>query len=76
MTLLRIPFIFLAVLARNRLGLTAEKLPLRQQLIILQRSARLSRLGPRDRIFQVWLSRLWRDWQSALPLVKPDTAVR
>jgi hypothetical protein len=28
-----------------------------------------------DRLFWVWLSRLWRDWRSVLVIVKPETVV-
>jgi len=29
-----------------------------------------------DRIFWVWLSRLWADWRSSLMIVKPETVIR
>src|SRR5260370_41781927 len=47
--------------------LRLENLALRQQLAVLRRSApkRLS-LTPADRIFWVWLRRVWSDWKSAL----------
>ena len=32
-------------------------------------------LHERDRIFWVWLSRLWRDWRSCLVLVQPETVI-
>jgi hypothetical protein len=45
--------------------LRLENLALRQQLTVLRRSApkRLS-LTPADRIFWVWLLRVWSDWRS------------
>jgi hypothetical protein len=58
MPLLRILFTFFTALVRDRLGLAAENLALRQQLAVLKRSARRPRLRQRDRIFWVWLSRL------------------
>ena len=67
---------FVVALFRNRLDLATENLALRQQLAILQRSARRPRLRVRDRIFWVWLSKLWSHWRSALLVVKPDTVVR
>lgn len=42
-----------------RAALAAENLALRQQLAILQVSAKRPRLRKRDRVFWVWLSRLW-----------------
>src|SRR5229473_3821907 len=56
--------------------LRLENLALRQQLAVLRRSApkRLS-LTPADRIFWVWLRRVWSDWKSALMIVKAETVV-
>ncbi len=59
-----------------RLRLVAENLALRQQLVVLQRTGKRPRLRKSDRIFWVWLSRLWRGWQSALLIVQPETVIR
>ena len=64
------------LLLRNRGPLIAENLALRHQLAVLQRSARRPRLRARDRIFWVWLSKLWHGWRTALVIVQPDTVVR
>ena len=61
---------------RNRTELAAENLALRQQLAILQQKSKTPRLPKRDRIFWVWLSRIWEGWRSALLIVQPDTVVR
>ena len=58
-----------------RAALAAENLALRQQLAVLHRSARRPRLRQHDRLFWVWLSRLWSDWHSCLLIVKPDTVI-
>ena len=56
--------------------LRLENLALRQQLAVLRRSApRRLRLTPADRIFWVWLRRVWSDWKSALMIVKAETVV-
>lgn len=61
---------------RGRATLQAEILALRHQLVVLQRSnPHRLRLNPCDRIFWVWLSRLWADWRSALLIVKPETVI-
>lgn len=53
-----------------------ENLALRQQLGVLRRSApQRLKLTPADRIFWVWLRRVWGDWRSALVIVKPETVV-
>jgi hypothetical protein len=68
--------LFSAFFLRSRASLAAENLALRHQLGVLQRSARRPRLRQRDRIFWVWLSRLWSDWRSSLIMVQPQTIVR
>jgi hypothetical protein len=68
--------IIIRVFLANRSALIAENLALRQQLAVLRRSAKRPRLRQRDRIFWVWISRLWRSWRSALVVVQPDTVVR
>ena len=56
--------------------LRLENLALRQQLTVLRRSApKRLRLTPADRIFWVWLRRVWSDWKSALMIVKPATVI-
>ena len=62
---------------RTRAAIQAEILALRHQLLVLQRSARAHkvRLTASDRFLWVWLSRLWREWRSALLIVKPETVI-
>ena len=66
----------LSSIFRSRAALELENLALRHQIGILQRSARKRpKLTPADRMFWVGLSRIWRDWRSALAIVKPETVV-
>ena len=67
---------FLRALLRDRAELAAENLGLRQQLAVLERTMKRPRLRNRDRLFWVWLSRIWTDWRSVLVIVQPDTVVR
>lgn len=62
---------------RSHAALQAENLSLRHQLAVLQRSARGRRLRLRatDRIFWVWLSRLWQGWRLSLRIIKPATVI-
>ena len=54
----------------------AENLALRHQIGVLQRSAaKRPKLTSGDRLLWICLSRLWRDWRSALAIVKPETVV-
>jgi putative transposase len=69
-------FATLSSVFRSRSVLQLENLALRHQIGVLQRSARKRpKLTPADRLFWVWLSRLWSDWRSALAIVRPETVV-
>ena len=69
-------FIFLRSVLRNQVELAVENLALRQQLAILKEEVKLPRLRPRDRVFWVWLSKLWSNWRSVLVIVQAETVVR
>ena len=60
----------------DRRALVLENLALRRQLTLYKRTRPRPRLHPTDRLFWVWLSRLWSGWRRALLIVKPDTVVR
>ena len=59
-----------------RLVLVTENLALRQQLVVLRRSANRRRLRHRDRLFWIALSQLWQNWRSILVIVKPETVIK
>ncbi len=61
---------------KTRRELALENLALRQQLAVLRRPVKRSRLSDFDRVFWVLLSRIWRDWRRSLVLVKPETVIR
>ncbi len=63
------------ILFASRARLAAENLALRHQLGVLGRTVKRPRLRRHDRIFWVWLSKLWPGWRSALVVVKPATVV-
>src|SRR5215470_2745650 len=66
----------LASIFRSCAALQLENLALRHQIGILQRSARkCPKLIPADRLLWIALSRIWRDWRSALAIVQPETVV-
>jgi putative transposase len=66
----------LSSIFRSRAALQLENLALRHQIGILQRSARKRpKLTPADRLLWVALSPIWRDWRSALAIVKPETVL-
>jgi len=59
----------------SKAHLAFENLALRQQLAVLKERTKRPPLRKRDRIFWVWLSRLWAGWRSALLIVQPDMVV-
>jgi len=72
MTLLAV----LPSILRSRAAVELENLALRHQIGVLQRSAaKHPKLTAGNRLFWICLSRFWRDWRSALAIVKPETVV-
>jgi hypothetical protein len=66
----------LSSIFRSRAALGLENLALRHQIGVLQRSAKKRpKWTSRDRLLWICLSRFWRDWRSALAIVKPETVV-
>src|SRR4051794_7726858 len=66
----------LSSLFKTSAELRLENLALRHPLGVLRRSApKQLRLTPADRIFWVWLRRVWADWKSALLIVIPATVI-
>ena len=66
---------FLVNLFRTRTSLTLENALLRQQLIIYQRSVKRPKILQRDRVFLVWLSRVFSGWKESLVVVRAATVV-
>jgi len=64
-----------AALFKSRQNLILENLALRQQLAVQQRSIKRPNIKNTDRIFWVWLSRIWDHWRSSLIIVKPPTVI-
>jgi transposase InsO family protein len=67
--------VFLRAFLVSRASLAAENVALRQQLNVLQRTVKRPKLRWQDRLFWVWLSRLWAGWRACLMLVKPETVI-
>ena len=68
-------FEFLRLIFRSKQGIVLENLALRQQLAVQQRIIKRPTIKNTDRIFWVWLSRIWNDWSSSLIIVKPTTVI-
>ena len=65
--------IFLVLAGHEQVGL--ENLALRQQLEIYKRTVPRPKVRPMDRLFWVCLRRVWKDWKSALVIVRPETVL-
>ena len=61
---------------RPHRDLVLENLALRQQLAVFKHHYPRPRLKDSDRLFWIWLSRVWRNWRSVLHVVRPATVVR
>ncbi|MBF0454694.1 MAG: DDE-type integrase/transposase/recombinase [Magnetococcales bacterium] len=62
---------------KSRALLQLENLALRHQVNILRRQKRKRPILNRwDRVFWIWLSRVWPNWKSTLVIVKPATVVK
>src|ERR1700674_3233895 len=74
--LLSAVFFTLGSMFRSRAALELEHMALRHQIGVLKRSAgKRPKLTAADRLFWVFLCRVWGDWRSALDIVKPATAI-
>jgi putative transposase len=65
---------FFSAFSRHR-DLALENLALRQQLAIFKHRHPRPSLSPTDRLFWVWLSKIWTGWGEALIIVKPETVI-
>jgi hypothetical protein len=66
----------LARLFRSRQDLVLENLALRQQWAVFKRRNARPKLSIAEKVFWVWLRRIWPSWKTALIVVSPDTVVR
>ena len=48
----------------------------RNQIVVLKRSVKKSRIKKRDRLLWMFLSKAWTDWRLHLIMVKPETVLR
>ena len=74
-TIIMILVDFLRVIVLSRATLQLENIALRQQVAVLKRERPRPWLRPLDRVFWIFLSRLWPRWKDALVFVKPQTVI-
>ena len=68
-------FAFFESTFKDRRDLALENLALRQQLAVLKRTKKRLPIESKDRLFWVWLSRIWTGWRESLIIVKPETVI-
>jgi len=73
--LVKLIFEFLRAIFRSKQDIVLENLALRQQLAVQQRSIIRPKIKNTDRIFWVWLLRIWNDWRTSLIIVTPRTVI-
>ena len=61
---------------RCRHDLATENLALRQQLAVMKYQRPRPRVTDADRLFWLFLSRIWSGWHASLHIVQPETVVR
>src|SRR5262249_19512960 len=66
---------FLRSAIEERCNLALENLALQQQLAVLKRTQKRPAIRDKDRVFWVWLSRIWGEWRESLVIVKPETVI-
>jgi len=69
-------FLFIRAFIMGRAAAAVENLALRQQVAAFKHSGKRPKPRRRDRIFGVFLSRLWPNWRSALAIVQPETVIK
>ena len=52
-----------------------ENVALRQQVAVFKRDNKRPRLHRRDRLFWIALRTIWKNWKSALVIVRPETVI-
>jgi len=52
-----------------------ENAALRQQLAVFKRDIKRPKLHRRDRLFWIGLRTIWKNWKSALVIVRPETVI-
>ena len=68
-----IRFVILVLSGHGQVAL--ENAALRQQLAVFKRDIKRPRLHRRDRLFWIGLRTIWKNWKSALVIVRPETVI-
>ena len=68
-----IRFVILVLGGHQQVAL--ENAALRQQLAVFKRDVKRPKLRSWDRLFWIGLRAIWKDWKSALVIVRPETVI-
>jgi putative transposase len=68
-----IRFVILVLGGHQQVAL--ENAALRQQLAVFKRDVKRQKLRRWDRLFWIGLRAIWKDWKSALVIVRPETVI-
>ena len=60
---------------RGHKQVALENAAMRQQLAVFKRDVKRPRLSRWDRLFWIGLMAIWKDWRSALVIVRPETVI-
>src|SRR6266566_4639832 len=71
--LLGIRLVILVLSGQKQVAL--ENAAMRQQLSVFKRDVKRPRLSRWDRLFWIGLMTIWKDWRSALVIVRPETVI-
>src|SRR5882762_7469208 len=66
---------FFTLMLNGHRHVALENAALRQQLAVFKREIKRPRLHRRDRLFWIGLRTIWKDWKSALVIVRPETVI-
>ena len=66
---------FILLIFGGQKQVALENAALRQQLAVCKRDVGRPKLNDRDRLFWIGLRMIWRDWKSALVIVRPETVI-
>jgi transposase InsO family protein len=74
--LAKIIYELIRLIFKKRNDIILENLALRQQLAVQKRKITRPKTKSSDKLFWVWLSRVWSEWKSVLIIVKPETVIK
>src|SRR5437016_7269513 len=75
LTLIMVVIRFVILVFGGQKQVALENAALRQQLAVFKRDVKRPRLHRRDRLFWIGLRTIWKEWKSALVIVRPETVI-